>query len=235
MLKDEEKSSLSSEKEIKVASDVIDLVVQEIEIEKEIPIEVKLILEFVDVMLEKIPHGLPPMRDIQHQIDFIPSSILPKKQAYRLSPKEHEELKMQVDDSLEKGLIQESKIPCVVPALLAPNMDGSIGENAYRLKLLDDYDSSPIFSVKDLRTYHGEDLRANLFSQLWGIDARASTTNLGNSILIMENSDSGVCETLERPNIFLFPSNFESCYYFDLELLYFRKICSPSQSTIFCI
>ena len=37
-------------------------------------------------------------------------------------------------------------------------------------------------------------------------DAGASTTNLGNSILIMENSDLGVCETSEAPNVFLFPS-----------------------------
>ena len=36
--------------------------------------------------------------------------------------------------------------------------------------------------------------------------ARAFTTYIGNSILIMENSDLGGCETLETPNIFLFPS-----------------------------
>ena len=36
--------------------------------------------------------------------------------------------------------------------------------------------------------------------------AVASTTNIGNSILIMENSDSGSCETLETPNLFLNPS-----------------------------
>ena len=34
----------------------------------------------------------------------------------------------------------------------------------------------------------------------------ASTTNIGNSILIMENLDSRGYETLETPNIFLFPS-----------------------------
>ena len=39
----------------------------------------KLILEFVDVMLEEIPHGLPPMRDIQHQIDLMPSLVFPNK------------------------------------------------------------------------------------------------------------------------------------------------------------
>ena len=37
-------------------------------------------------------------------------------------------------------------------------------------------------------------------------DARAFTTYIGNSILIIENSDLGGCETLETPNIFLFPS-----------------------------
>ena len=32
-------------------------------------------------------------------------------------------------------------------------------------------------------------------------DAGASTTYIGNSILIMENSDSGGCEILETPNM----------------------------------
>ena len=34
-------------------------------------------------------------------------------------------------------------------------------------------------------------------------DAGASITNIGNSILIMKNSDSGGCKTLETPNLFL--------------------------------
>ena len=42
-----------------------------------------------------------------------------------MSPKKNEELKRQVDDLLDKGLIRESKIPCVVPTLLAPNKDES--------------------------------------------------------------------------------------------------------------
>ena len=37
-------------------------------------------------------------------------------------------------------------------------------------------------------------------------DAGASRRLIRNSILIIENSDSGGCETLETPNIFLFPS-----------------------------
>ena len=50
-----------------------------------------------------------------------------------------------------------------------------------------------MFNVKDLRDYHDEDLRASLFSQLWGIDAGASinTPNVGNSALIIEELDWG--------------------------------------------
>ena len=125
---DEEKSSLQSkfELEIKFDYDVIDLVVvQEIESEKEILQEVKHILEAcVDVVPEEIPRGLPPMRDIPYQIDLI-CSIFLNKPAYRMSPKEDEELKRQFDDLLDKGPIRDSKIPCVVPTLLAPNKDGS--------------------------------------------------------------------------------------------------------------
>ena len=40
-------------------------------------------------------------------------------------------------------------------------------------------------------------------------DARAFTTYIGNSILIMENSDLGGCETLETPNIFSISKCFE--------------------------
>ena len=68
---------------------------------------------------------MPLKRDIQHQINLIPSSVLLKNPAYRMSPKEYDELKMQVDDSFDKELIQESKIPCVVLTLLVPNKYGS--------------------------------------------------------------------------------------------------------------
>ena len=78
-----------------------------------------------------------------------------------------------------------------------------IGDNANKLELPDDYNILPTFNVKDLRSYDGEDLREILFSHIRGIGARAYITYIGNSILIMENSYLGDCETLETPNMFL--------------------------------
>ena len=56
-------------------------------------------------MPEEIPHGFPPMRGIQHQIDLIPGLVFPNNLASMKSPKEHEEFKTQVDDFLDKGLV----------------------------------------------------------------------------------------------------------------------------------
>nr|GEX34063.1 hypothetical protein [Tanacetum cinerariifolium] len=80
--------------------------------------------KYTDVMSMKHPSGLPPMRNIQHQIDLIPGSSLPNKTAYYMSLKEHGELQRQVEEAIEKGLIRVSMTPCVVPTLLTPQKDG---------------------------------------------------------------------------------------------------------------
>jgi hypothetical protein len=86
---------------------------------------VSLLQEFEDVFPEEMPSGLPPIRGIEHQIDFIPGAVIPNRPAYRSNPDETKELQRQVEDLLSKGYVRESISPCAVPVLLVPKKDGT--------------------------------------------------------------------------------------------------------------
>jgi len=47
---------------------------------------VSLLQEFDYVFPEDMPSGLPPIRGIEHQIDFIPRAVIPNRPAYRSNP-----------------------------------------------------------------------------------------------------------------------------------------------------
>lgn len=114
------------EKEVKNDGIIYLLIVDEDVRPTEISPDVKVLLEeFSDVVPRELPAELPPLREIQHQIDLIPGAALPNKAHYRMSPQEHDELHQQVLELLSKGYIRESLSLCAVPALLTPKKDGS--------------------------------------------------------------------------------------------------------------
>jgi hypothetical protein len=80
--------------------------------------------EFANIVVDELPSSLPLIRSIIHHIDLIPGASLPKKAVYRLMPQENEEVKRQVQDLMDKGLVRESLSPCVVPTMLSPKKDG---------------------------------------------------------------------------------------------------------------
>jgi hypothetical protein len=72
-----------------------------------------------------VPSGLPLIRGIEHQIDFVPGATIPNRRSYRINPEKTNELQRQVKELMAKGHIRESMSSCTVPVLLVPKNDGT--------------------------------------------------------------------------------------------------------------
>ena len=91
----------------------------------DLPEEIQELLEeFADIIVDELPHLLPLIRSVSHHIDLIPGANFPNKVAYILMLQENEDIKRQVQDLLEKGLVRESLSSCAVPTVLSPKKDG---------------------------------------------------------------------------------------------------------------
>jgi hypothetical protein len=86
---------------------------------------VSLLQEYEDMFPNDVPSGLPPIRDIEYKIDFVPGATIPNRPAYKSNPEETKELQRQVEELLAKGHVRESMSPCVVPVLLVSKKDGT--------------------------------------------------------------------------------------------------------------
>jgi hypothetical protein len=94
------------------------------ELDESLPsVVISLLQEYEDVFPNDVPSGLPPIRGIEHQIDFVPGATIPNRPAYRSNPEETKELQRQVEELLAKGHMRESMSPCAVSVLLVPKKD----------------------------------------------------------------------------------------------------------------
>ena len=83
----------------------------------------ELLDNFADIVVDELPNSLPPIRSINHHTDLIPGASLPNKATYILTPRENKEVKNQVQELLDKGLVRESLSPCAVPTVLSLKKD----------------------------------------------------------------------------------------------------------------
>jgi hypothetical protein len=127
--------------------------------------------EFADVFPEELP-GMPPERELEFTIDLKPGTEPIARTPYRMSTPELQELKMQLKELLDLGLIHPSVSPWGAPVIFIRKKDGSWRlcidyrqlnkatiKNQYPLPRIDDlFDQmkgATVFSKIDLRSgYH---------------------------------------------------------------------------------
>ncbi|TYK04587.1 ty3-gypsy retrotransposon protein [Cucumis melo var. makuwa] len=127
--------------------------------------------DYPDVFPEELP-GLPPHREIEFAIELEPGTVPISRAPYRMALTELKELKVQLQELLDKGFIRPSVSPWGAPVLFVKKKDGSMRlcidyrelnkvpvKNRYPLPRIDDLfdqlQGATVFSKIDLRSgYH---------------------------------------------------------------------------------
>ncbi|GJW81639.1 putative reverse transcriptase domain-containing protein [Tanacetum coccineum] len=123
--------------------------------------DILVVREFPEVFLEDLP-GLPPVHQVEFQINLIPRAAPVARTPYRLAPSEMQELSNQLQELADRGFIQPSTSPWGAPVLFVKKKDGS-----FRMCL-------SIYSKIDLRSgYHqlrvrDEDIHKTAFKTRYG-------------------------------------------------------------------
>ncbi|KAL5845609.1 hypothetical protein ACOSQ3_009133 [Xanthoceras sorbifolium] len=129
------------------------------------------ICDFSDIFPEELPN-LPPVREVEFVIDVIPGTTPVSIAPYRITPAKLKELKLQLQELLDKGFKRPSVSPWGAPVLFVKKKDGSMRlcidyrqlnkltiKNKYPLPRIDDlFDQlrgATVFSKIDPRSgYH---------------------------------------------------------------------------------
>nr|GEZ80441.1 putative reverse transcriptase domain-containing protein [Tanacetum cinerariifolium] len=133
--------------------------------------DIPIVKEFPDIFPEDLP-GLPPVRQVEFQIDLIPGTAPVARTPYRLALSEMQELSNQLQELIDRGFIRPSTSPWGAPVLFVKKKDGTFRmcinyqelnkltiNNHYPLPRIDDLfdqlQGSSVYSKIDLRSgYH---------------------------------------------------------------------------------
>ncbi|KAL4028604.1 hypothetical protein IC575_011805 [Cucumis melo] len=81
--------------------------------------------DYPDVFPEELS-GLPPHREVEFAIEVEPGTVPISRAPYRMAPAELKELKVQLQELLDKGFIRPSVSPWGAPVLFVKKKDGSM-------------------------------------------------------------------------------------------------------------
>ncbi|GJX80169.1 putative reverse transcriptase domain-containing protein [Tanacetum coccineum] len=152
--------------------------------------DIPVVREFPEVFPEDLP-GLPPVRQVEFQIDLIPGATPVARAPYRLAPSEMQELSNQLQELADRGFIRPSTSPWGALVLFVKKKDGSFRmcidyrelnkltiKNRYPLPRIDDLfdqlQGSSVYSKINLRSgYHqlrvrDEDIPKTAFRTRYG-------------------------------------------------------------------
>ena len=87
--------------------------------------DILVVREFPDVFPDDLP-GLPPDREIDFQIELAPRTEPISRAPYRMAPAELKELKVQMEEMVNKGFVRPSTSPWGAPVLFVKKKDGSM-------------------------------------------------------------------------------------------------------------
>jgi RNase H-like domain found in reverse transcriptase/Reverse transcriptase (RNA-dependent DNA polymerase)/Integrase zinc binding domain/Chromo (CHRromatin Organisation MOdifier) domain/gag-polyprotein putative aspartyl protease len=132
----------------------------------------EILTEFADVFPEKLPHGVPPEREVDHRIELESGATPTAKPMYRMSQNELEELRKQLDELIENGFIRLSRSPYAAPVIFVRKKDGSMRlcvdyralnkitiKNKYPMPRIDDI----LDQLKDAKVFSKIDLRSGYY------------------------------------------------------------------------
>ncbi|GKB36155.1 putative reverse transcriptase domain-containing protein [Tanacetum coccineum] len=179
--------------------------------------DIPVVKEFLEVFPEDLP-GLPPVCQVEFQVDLISGTTPVSRAPYRLAPSEMQELSDQLQELSDRGFNRLSTSPWGAPVLFVKKKDGSFRmcidyrelnkltiKNRYPLPRIDDLfdqlQGSSVYSKIDLRSgYHqlrlrDEDIPKTAFRTRYGrYEFQVMPFGLTNALAVFMDLINRVCK-----------------------------------------